>query len=283
MRKRGVVIVLMVFSLSLFVACSNNSDNVESESNNNTLENSEEMASNGEVEDEVTNENDQITIYLTRHGKTIFNTMDRVQGWSDTPLTEEGKEVAIDLGKGLEEKTLDAIYSSDAGRSRETAEIVIEESGQTNLDLEPLVEFREMYFGKYEGDPNPVMWDDILELLDVEDMDTIMAGGYNFNQVINAVAELDETGEAENWDEYSTRLQAGLDHIVEQALETGDTDIMVVAHGMSIGSILHMIDNSQEIVHVDNSSITTIIYENGNYSIGEINDLTYVEKGRENK
>ncbi|WP_165437759.1 histidine phosphatase family protein, partial [Streptococcus ruminantium] len=30
------------------------------------------------------------TIYLMRHGETLFNTQKRVQGWSDSPLTEKG-------------------------------------------------------------------------------------------------------------------------------------------------------------------------------------------------
>src|SRR5690625_1186214 len=211
MMKKVRVVTLLMFITLVLVACNNNTDNIDGTLNNNYTENAEE-SSNNEIEGkEITNkESDQVTIYLTRHGKTIFNTMDRVQGWSDTPLTDEGREIAVDLGRGLKEEPLDAMYSSDAGRSRETAEIVIEESGQTKLELVPLKDFREMYFGKYEGDLNSVMWDDILELLGVEDMDTIMAGGYHFNQIIDAVAELDETGEAETWEEYSTRLQAGL-------------------------------------------------------------------------
>lgn len=35
-------------------------------------------------------ENDSINIYFARHGKTILNTYDRVQGWSDSPLTPAG-------------------------------------------------------------------------------------------------------------------------------------------------------------------------------------------------
>jgi probable phosphoglycerate mutase len=31
-----------------------------------------------------------VTIYVTRHGKTMFNTVHRVQGWADTPLTTAG-------------------------------------------------------------------------------------------------------------------------------------------------------------------------------------------------
>ena len=29
-------------------------------------------------------------LYIVRHGKTMFNTIDRAQGWSDTPLTAVG-------------------------------------------------------------------------------------------------------------------------------------------------------------------------------------------------
>ena len=30
---------------------------------------------------------DTVTLYFARHGKTLFNTFDRVQGWADTPPT----------------------------------------------------------------------------------------------------------------------------------------------------------------------------------------------------
>ena len=32
-----------------------------------------------------------VKLYLVRHGKTMFNTIGRAQGWSDTPLTAEGE------------------------------------------------------------------------------------------------------------------------------------------------------------------------------------------------
>ncbi|MDR1877109.1 MAG: phosphoglycerate mutase family protein [Flavobacteriaceae bacterium] len=36
----------------------------------------------------------KITFYIVRHGKTILNTLGRVQGWSDSPLTqEEGSKI----------------------------------------------------------------------------------------------------------------------------------------------------------------------------------------------
>ena len=43
-----------------------------------------------------------LELYLVRHGKTVFNTTGRLQGWSDSPLTPEGCQVAENLGRGLE-------------------------------------------------------------------------------------------------------------------------------------------------------------------------------------
>lgn len=40
------------------------------------------------------------TLYIIRHGKTMFNTIGRTQGWSDTPLTKQGEEGIYHLGLG---------------------------------------------------------------------------------------------------------------------------------------------------------------------------------------
>ena len=62
--------------------------------------------------------NDAVVMYIARHGKTILNTMDRVQGWADAPLTPPGIEVAEFLGVGLNGIPFKAAYSSDLGRAR---------------------------------------------------------------------------------------------------------------------------------------------------------------------
>ena len=76
-------------------------------------------------------------VTFTRHGKTLFNTVGRVQGWCDSPLTDEGIEVAENLGKGLKEAgiTFDAAYSSDLGRQRDTARLVLDQLGQTDMGI----------------------------------------------------------------------------------------------------------------------------------------------------
>ncbi|MFJ6963209.1 MAG: phosphoglycerate mutase family protein, partial [Lactiplantibacillus plantarum] len=40
----------------------------------------------------------KVKLYIARHGKTMFNTIGRVQGWSDSPLTPFGEEGIRELG-----------------------------------------------------------------------------------------------------------------------------------------------------------------------------------------
>ncbi|MDU7866730.1 MAG: histidine phosphatase family protein, partial [Pantoea sp.] len=99
-----------------------------------------------------------VTIFVTRHGKTMFNTVQRVQGWADTPLTPAGVEVAEKLGRGLQTVPFIAVWSSDAGRARQTAQLVMH-GWKAPLPLNELKGLREVGFGLYEGDLDKNMWD----------------------------------------------------------------------------------------------------------------------------
>ncbi|TQR15623.1 histidine phosphatase family protein [Psychrobacillus soli] len=39
-----------------------------------------------------------LILYITRHGETVWNTQKRMQGWSDSELTEKGISNAVSLG-----------------------------------------------------------------------------------------------------------------------------------------------------------------------------------------
>ena len=39
------------------------------------------------------------TLYLMRHGQTLFNLQHKIQGWCDSPLTELGIKQAKSCGK----------------------------------------------------------------------------------------------------------------------------------------------------------------------------------------
>lgn len=65
------------------------------------------------------------TIYLMRHGQTLFNVMKLNQGQCDSPLTEAGIEQAKNAGKWYQDHgiTFDAVYSSSSERACDTAEL----------------------------------------------------------------------------------------------------------------------------------------------------------------
>ena len=65
-----------------------------------------------------------ITLYIVRHGQTVDNVENRIQGHSDSPLTELGVRQAEAVAARLAGERFAAIYSSDLGRAVRTAEII---------------------------------------------------------------------------------------------------------------------------------------------------------------
>ncbi|TFW10333.1 histidine phosphatase family protein [Oxalobacteraceae bacterium OM1] len=87
-------------------------------------------------------------IILIRHGETAWNAVRRLQGHLDIPLNEEGVRQARALGMALRDEPLDAIFSSDLMRARQTAEAIAAPRGmavQIDDDL------RERCYGAFEG------------------------------------------------------------------------------------------------------------------------------------
>jgi broad specificity phosphatase PhoE len=88
------------------------------------------------------------TLLLVRHGETDWNAEGRLQGHTDRPLSDFGRRQAQQLAADLEGEGLEAIYSSDLARARQTAEIVGERLGLPVV-LDP--DLREKHWGTWEG------------------------------------------------------------------------------------------------------------------------------------
>ena len=99
------------------------------------------------------------TFYVVRHGQTMFNDFDKVQGWSDTPLTPAGVEMAGSLGRGMAGTGFTAAYSSDSGRAFDTARLILGGCGQGDLAVERDPRLREWCLGSLEGGPNSAFYD----------------------------------------------------------------------------------------------------------------------------
>jgi broad specificity phosphatase PhoE len=88
------------------------------------------------------------TLLLARHGESDWNRARRWQGHADRPLTETGRAQAADLAARLADVSMDAVYSSDLRRARETAAPVAETHG---LEVIEVTDLREVDVGSWEG------------------------------------------------------------------------------------------------------------------------------------
>ena len=88
------------------------------------------------------------TLLLVRHGETDWNAEGRLQGHTDRPLSYFGRRQAQQLAEELDGEELEAIYSSDLARARETAEIAGRKLGLP-IVLDP--DLREKDWGTWEG------------------------------------------------------------------------------------------------------------------------------------
>ncbi|MBO1625704.1 histidine phosphatase family protein [Bacillus sp. SY8(2021)] len=225
------------------------------------------------------NKDNIVTLYITRHGKTILNTNERVQGWADSPLVEKGIEVAKGLGNGLQDILFVDAYSSDSGRAIETANLVLKYSGQSNLKLEQRKDLRELNFGVYEGEKIENMWEAIKNLAGVKSATELMK--FSIKEITNFIVEADSTKQAENWEVFSTRIKKEIDKISEDTAKNGGGNVLIVSHGLMITSLVEMLDSSKTKMGVENASVTKILYQDGTYKIESVGDMSYAEKGRE--
>lgn len=173
------------------------------------------------------------TILLARHGETDWNRERRVQGHSDTPLNETGREQARTLAGALARVPLDAVYASDLARARETAEIVAATHG---LDVRTDVELRERNFGSWEG------------LTDVEIHERY---GDDWTQ---------HDGESDA--EVRNRVLAAVERIA--AAHPGE-EVLVVSHGGALNSLWHHA-SGMRIERWANCAVYRLAFRDGSFS-----------------
>ena len=148
-------------------------------------------------------------ILLVRHGETDWNLTRRLQGHSDRPLNETGREQARGLVAELADEELEAVYSSDLLRAQETARIAAEARG---LNVTALPELRERHFGSWEG----LTDEEIHERFPEEVADGVL-------------------GDGESRDELDRRILRALSRIAD---EHPDATVLVVSHGGPLRSVL---------------------------------------------
>ncbi|WP_392551544.1 histidine phosphatase family protein [Orbus wheelerorum] len=228
---------------------------------------------------------DSVTIYFARHGKTLFNSFDLVQGWADTPLTEQGIEVARYLGEGLKDIKFDAYYTSDAGRQRQTMQVILAQMGIKDYKINELQGLREVFYGGFEGGPNAKIVADSMKLVGYKSVDNYFKdyknGQLAIEPMVDAIAKVDPKQLAETYLQVKSRTQDALNTIVQNALQNGDKNILAISSGMSMQVMISdLTDDIAKNKPLSNATIIKITYKNGQYHVDEIGSMDYVNKGK---
>ena len=124
----------------------------------------------------------ETTIFLVRHGETVDNARQIMQGQTQGELNEKGRAQAQTVARRMAAETVDAVVSSDLRRAVQTAEIIAVQHGLPVLTT-PLLRERDWgsFTGRYIPDLQGETWPD-----DIESEETLLSRACSFLLYITA-------------------------------------------------------------------------------------------------
>ena len=212
-------------------------------------------------------------IYFVRHGQTVFNVEEIVQGHNDSPLTDLGRYQASCTGIGLRGVVFKAAYSGDLERQYDTGRLVLDYSGNENVELQQYPCFREMCYGVFQGGHYIDMLNPIFESLGLK------YGGFDLLEQYLTATEIsfriqNMDPSVETIDHIRERMLQGIEMIIEQNPEGGNVLISTssVAIDDTIGALFPDFHRGGLI---QNASICLVRHEDHQFHLERFNDITY--------
>jgi len=200
-------------------------------------------------------------LIVIRHGETEWNREKRMQGTTDTPLSDVGRIQARALGKRLAGRGFDALYSSDLSRARDTARAIAEQTGR-ELVVDPRLQERR--FGIFEG------------LLAAE----IIA---RYPEEHARFASRDPDYEVPGGESASAFARRCLGCLAEIAGRHRGAEVVVVTHGLVLDSLYraaHGLEHgAPRPVPLINASINLFGYAGGGWSMELWGDVSHLAPG----
>ena len=107
------------------------------------------------------------TLYLVRHGETVDNARQIMQGQTQGELNENGIRQAKDFSEVWKDRHLDAVIASDLKRSVDTARIIAEPH-RLEVMTTPLLRERDWggFTGRFIPELKGEVWPDDIETLE---------------------------------------------------------------------------------------------------------------------
>ncbi len=205
-----------------------------------------------------------ITFYIVRHGETLLNSLGRAQGWSDSPLTDNGKKAAKDLGLEMKGTIFQAAYASDMLRAGQTAELILSISGNSDIEVQKDMRLREWCLGSMEAEHNAVFIKAVSDWLVVSSFAEL---NKRLPDVATAIYEHDTIDMAEPFEEITNRLKGVFEDIVQSKFSNENSNILVVTHAFAIKTLLYLFAPEQlcAVERVKNTEILRLTYDEGKF------------------
>lgn len=216
-------------------------------------------------------------VYLIRHGETMFNQLNKVQGWADSPLTIKGINDLKKTAEVLSQIHFNNMYSSDLKRAIDTVHLMKNANEVSEIGkIKKLPEFREVFFGSFEGDDIDKTWEAIGQAAGVGPERNVQkiinqVGIYEFRE---ATKKADPRHLAENSEELDTRMVRAIKKLQEET--ENENRVLLVSHGDFIKTwgikYWNKSDRLHDIEFPDNGSITRgILSDDGKFEIVDYN------------
>ncbi|MBQ9230112.1 MAG: histidine phosphatase family protein [Prevotella sp.] len=125
------------------------------------------------------------TIFLVRHGETVDNARQIMQGQTQGTLNEQGREQARQVAERLSGEAIDAVFASDLRRAIQTAEVIAKPHGLPVVTT-PLLRERDWgsFTGRFIPDLKGEVWPD-----DIESEEALLQRAHDFLQKVTATYE----------------------------------------------------------------------------------------------
>lgn len=214
----------------------------------------------------------KLNIYLVRHGQTYFNIYNKLQGWSNSPLTVTGKEDAQRAGERLQQVHFDAAFCSDTTRAMETIQTILD-LNQADSVTKPVTSpyFREEFYGSYEGSNMDIAWYNAGAPHGLKNFHDIVTK-YSIGKAKDWLKDADPFHDAENNVEYWLRMDKGI-ALIRQADLPDDANVLWVSHGNTLLSLVERFGHGKYDVteRPANGSLTKAVLNDDGMEIVEYN------------
>jgi len=90
-------------------------------------------------------------LILLRHLQSQWNKENKFTGWTDIPLSDEGRASASETAQKLKNEKIDSVFTSPLIRNKETVDLVLENLGKKDLPIQITPALNERKYGLLQG------------------------------------------------------------------------------------------------------------------------------------